>query len=173
GSGPTTVRVYAPPCKGSSARETELEAEVRLGPAGQSIACRASAYASMDSLKQQSGRVTQACICVLRLYGLIIRIIKSRVSASARTPSPDSRPSEPAPRPHRRGLGGAGSRGRTALRVHESSRTALPGGGGLQSGRADGCRPGRYGAGAHVLAWPRWRPGKCARPRTSETRGRM
>src|SRR5690606_8809379 len=56
---------------------------------------------------------TQACICVLRLYGLIIRIIKSRVSASARTPSPDSRPSEPAPRPHRRGLGGAGSRGRT------------------------------------------------------------
>src|SRR5690606_23641218 len=64
----------------------------------------------MDSSKQQSGRVTQACICVLRLYGLIIRIIKSRVSASARTPSPDSRPSEPAPRPHRRGLG---SRGRT------------------------------------------------------------
>src|SRR5690606_5029789 len=99
--------------KRARARETELEAEVRLGPAGQSIACRASAYASMDSPKQQSGRVTQACICVIRLYGLIIRIIKSRVSASARTPSPDSRPSEPAPRPHRRGLGGAGSRGRT------------------------------------------------------------
>src|SRR5690606_33549185 len=116
---PAHAEVVLPLCESmrrparGQARETELEAEVRLGPAGQSIACRASAYASMDSPKQQSGRVTQACICVLRLYGLIIRIIKSRVSASARTPSPDSRPSEPAPRPHRRGLGGAGSRGRT------------------------------------------------------------
>ena len=141
------------PAKSSARRPSRGRGDRPRRP---NIACRASAYV-VDSLSSKwSG--TQACICVLRLYGLIIRIIKSRVSASARTPSPDSRPSSHSTAP-------TGSRWSGCGTDRPSAPTRLEDGASwrqARSSRADGCRP----AGTvreRTLASPRWQPGSASR----------